>query len=145
MEGKSPKAEWTKSDLRRLRKASKPDRYSWTPPPTLNNDSLNDLNNEPRLWLYRAVDLMAFGGKRVPKSMLEASLRRFQASRALCDAARIHPIKFMGNPDQSGDKSDPIPQSYFDSPRCLGHDDNTLEERRLRSSSHPSKVVQRAP
>jgi hypothetical protein len=116
----------TRADVKRIKKGNRLEHHPWKPPTALNNETLNDLDSEPRISLNRAVDLMAFGGAQIPKPPLEVALRRIQASRALCDAARTNPLKFIGNPDQRGDRSEPIPQAYFDMPRCLGDEDDTL-------------------
>jgi hypothetical protein len=100
---------------------------SWTPPPALTNKMLIENENEPRIWLSRAVDIMAFGDATRSENQVEVGARRQQAAAALCDAAKYSRVVLIGNPGPQGNKSEPIPPTYFDDPRCLGLRDNTLE------------------
>jgi hypothetical protein len=97
----------------------------WSPPPSLNEIVLDI--NLPATWLNHAIDLMAFGSEAIPSDLLERAARRCRASRALCQAARMSRVAFIGNPNRPGDGSDLIPRGYFDQPRQLGSADNSLE------------------
>ena len=109
-----------------LKKANKRVRKHWAPPATLSMLALAQLENEPRVLLSRAIDLMAFGGTRTRMNSNELAYQRITASRALCGAARTKALTLYGNPDVAGDKSEKIPRRYFDMPRCLGEIENTL-------------------
>jgi hypothetical protein len=100
---------------------------AWAPPPSLNNRFLRTIERLPVISLNQAVDMMAFGDECIPQDPEEQAARRCQASRALCDAARLNLVRALGNPNRRGDASDPIPRAYFDTPRQLGHADNSLE------------------
>ena len=127
----------------------------WAPPKILTLDQAkNFLGDEPRPYLASVVDLMAFGeplpdkiramlhllsgqhdrdartatckalaseGRPVEKITAE----RRRAARALFEAARRaeKPI-FVGSCDRQVDQS--IPPHYFDIPRNLGHEDNSI-------------------
>jgi hypothetical protein len=58
---------------------------------------------------------------------MELAARRCQASRALCKAARRDEVKLIGSPNRPGDSSDAIPRPYFDTPRQLGDQDNSVQ------------------
>ena len=98
----------------------------WSPSATLTPQATERFKNEPRIWLNDAVDLMAFGGLAPVQDIYERAARRRQASRALCEAARLEKFSLLGSPDNPGDKSDPIPPAYFDWPRHLGSENNSL-------------------
>jgi hypothetical protein len=89
---------------------------------------------EKRILLSTAVNLMAFGTLHVPNDLespagvpLEEVARKRQAARALCEAARLEHIEMIGSPNRPGDSSDPIPAEYFDTPRSLGHENDSIE------------------
>jgi hypothetical protein len=97
---------------------------AWVPPQSLAL-ALARIQDD-RVWLSEAVDIMAFGME-VPDNAIEAAARRAQASRQLCQAARKGLVQMMGSPKKPGDTSDIIPQTYFDTPRQLGADANSLD------------------
>jgi hypothetical protein len=97
----------------------------WSAPATL-EQALRKMEKEPAIWLSQAVDAMAFGNDDAAIDPMERAARRCQASRALCEAARRDEIKLIGSPNKPSDSSDPIPRPYFDTPRQLGDQDNSL-------------------
>lgn len=103
---------------------------AWTPPSALTNRVLSEIENEPRIWLGRAVDLMAFGDATRPISDVETWAKRQQAARAIFEASRNQKVQLIGNAGLQGDTSEPIPETYFDIARALGHvdqDDKSIE------------------
>jgi hypothetical protein len=98
----------------------------WSPPTSL-EAALRKIEELPVIWLNEAVDTMAFGVEEASSDRMEFAARRCQASRALCEAARLDAINAIGNPDRPGDGSEPVPRAYFDIPRQLGSADNSFE------------------
>ena len=97
----------------------------WEPRSSL-EDALRKIQDFPVVWLYQAVDIMAFGNEKPATDPLEFAARRCKASRELCQAARKELVRAMGSPGRPGDDSDPIPRAYFDIPRQLGSADNSI-------------------
>jgi hypothetical protein len=107
----------------------------WKPPASL-EAALSRVQG-PRVWLSQAVDFMAFGDEGAPTDredqtkkrgyIMEVAARRCQASRALCQAAQKGALSIMGSDDRNSDASEKIPSEYFDTPRRLGNEDNSLE------------------
>jgi hypothetical protein len=97
----------------------------WAPPQSLELRLLKIHDDRP--WLNEAVDIMAFGAEKVSDNPFEVAARRAQASRALCQAARDGTVQMLGSAKRSSDANDPIPPAYFDIPRQLGADANSLD------------------
>jgi hypothetical protein len=94
----------------------------WSPPETL-VAAIDKLDrDDPIIWINAAVDLMAFGLEPLPADGIERGARRQQASRALCEGARLGKFILIG-----GIEGDEIKRSYFDFPRKLGSLKNSLE------------------
>jgi len=53
--------------------------------------------------------------------------QRMRAAKALFAAGQQGRVKFRGSPAGEGNRSEPMPEDYFDIPRMLGHEDNTIE------------------
>jgi hypothetical protein len=102
----------------------------WAPPEQLTESSLLELDNEPRIRLSTAVNVMAFGKPEPPKGMdtTELTARHVQAAIALFDGpAKRGVVSLVGSPDvEGGDRSEIIPAEYFDMPRCLSDADNSI-------------------
>jgi hypothetical protein len=117
---------------------------AWASPPSLTLATLEALKYIPRLWLADAINLMAFG-KRADLTELgnfrrcsDPSIKRdgtpnfaniaqhMRAAKALFSAAHTGKIEFLTSPTKSGDVSDPLPGHYFDYPRMLGSEDNSI-------------------
>jgi hypothetical protein len=107
----------------------------WKPPASLET-ALSKVRG-PRVWLSHAVDIMAFGDEGVPVEpeqrsrrrgfIMEVAARRCQASRALCQATQNGALSIRGSRNGDSDASERIPSEYFDTPRRLGSEDNSLE------------------
>jgi hypothetical protein len=107
----------------------------WEPPASL--EAALSKVQDPRIWLSHAVDIMAFGDEGVPADpddqtkkrgyIMEVAARRCQASRALCRAAQSGAVTVMGAGDRDSDASEKISSDYFDTPRQLGSENNSLE------------------
>jgi hypothetical protein len=107
----------------------------WEPPASL-EAALSKVQG-PVIWLSHAVDVMAFGDEGVPVEpeqqikrrgyIMEIAARRCQASRALCVAAQRGVLSIKGACDRDSDASKKVRRKYFDTPRQLGSEDNTLE------------------
>jgi hypothetical protein len=98
---------------------------AWSAPATP-EAALRKIESEPAIWLNQAVDVMAFGDGAAATDPMEKAAGRCQASRALCEAARRDEVKLIGSPSKPGDSSEPIPRPYFDTPRQLDDQDNSL-------------------
>jgi hypothetical protein len=109
-----------------LRKANKSRRKPWTAPATLTMEAVDGIDDGPRVWLSRAIDLMAFGYSRIPSSPLKRTDQRLLASRELCRAARTELLTLYGSSNDRAANCEEIPSLYFEIPRCVGDHDNTL-------------------
>jgi hypothetical protein len=98
----------------------------WATPPTL-KAALSTFENKAAVWLSEALDVMAFGTEKVPDHPVEAAVRRTQASKGLCQAARSGLVQMFGAANHQCDANDPIPRAYFDIPRQIGSDANSLD------------------
>jgi hypothetical protein len=96
-------------------------RRPWAPD-ALTETAIASLEGEPRTWLDAAVNLMAFGQIEPPADSIECGARRLQASRALCNLAKLKTLNLIGGADGV-----PIDPKYFDFPRKLGTQENSLE------------------
>jgi hypothetical protein len=97
----------------------------WVPPQSLELDLLKIDDDRP--WLNEAVDIMAFGAEKTLTNPLEVAARRARASRSLCQAARKGAVQMLGSPKKPSDADIPIPPTYFDIPRQLGAEANSLD------------------
>jgi hypothetical protein len=107
----------------------------WEPPASL-EAALSKVHG-PRIWLSHAVDIMAFGDEGAPIDpevqtkkrgyIMEVAARRCRASRALCRAAQSGALTVIGAGDYDSDASEKISSDYFDTPRQLGSENNSLE------------------
>lgn len=95
--------------------------------PSISNETINRIRREPRIWLRQAIEMMAFGDGDRPSCIELIAAKQQRACKALCDAARHERVNLIGNRGGHGNRSDPIPPTYFDYPRCLGHEDNAIE------------------
>jgi hypothetical protein len=98
---------------------------SWQPTGLTLDDVKSQIGNGPRLLLSVTIELMvaAPAHGEPPESIIT---RRQQAARALFEAARSEPKSvFIGSRDLENDQ--PIEARYFDVPRTLGHEDNSIE------------------
>lgn len=126
-----------------LRKANKSPRKPWSAPVTIEMAVADEINGNPRIWLQRAIDLMAFGGARIPKNPFKQADQRIRASRALCNAARTELLTIYGSPNDRTANAEKIPSLYFDTPCCLGAEDNTLgpDFDLISKNDHPTAQV----
>ena len=122
----SPKLNSPNNDLAKYSECLALQDEHWVPPASLET-ALRKIQDLPVVWLNQAVDIMAFGNESAASHPMEFAARRCQASRALCQGARMDQVRAIGNPDRPGDKSEPIPRAYFDIPRQLGSADNSVE------------------
>jgi hypothetical protein len=100
----------------------------WSPPDALGAQTLDPFRQRGRLWLATAVNIMAFGQPEAPDPERLIDIGRKQrAAKALFDAARWGQVSLVGDVRRGGDRSDQIPAAYFDTPRNLGRDDNSIE------------------
>jgi hypothetical protein len=101
----------------------------WTPPETL-AAAIDELDgDEPAIWLNAAVDLMAFGIDPPPAADgVECGARRLQASKELCEGARLGKFKLI-----AGNEGHEIKRSKFDLGLRLGATKDTLEMDRASS------------
>jgi hypothetical protein len=113
----------------------------WSPPDALGAQTLDPFRQQGRLCLATAVNLMAFGQPEVPDPERVINIaRRQRAAKRLFDGARRGQVSLVGDNRPGGDRSDPIPADYFDMPRKLGHDDNTIDTD-LDAVSFPSDFI----
>src|SRR4051794_26225667 len=73
-------------------------------------------------------NIMAFGCTNPPQEapLIEVLARKAQAGRALCNAARQGRLHLIGTPVRGGDGWQAIERAYFDMPRFLGDEENTI-------------------
>ena len=109
--------------------------------------ALDRIKDEPVLWLSSAVNIMAFGCTNPPQDvhLIEVLARKAQAGRALCNAARQGRLNLIGTPVRGGDGWQPIERAYFDMPRFLGDDDNSIVTDMNRLSDEAFLTAQGAP
>jgi len=77
--------------------------------------------------------------------LIEVLARKAQAGRALCNAARQGRLNLIGTPVRGGDGWQPIERAYFDMPRFLGDDDNSIVTDMNRLSDEAFLTAQGAP
>lgn len=103
---------------------------AWSPPEQLTREILEPYQHKDWIWLATAINLMAFGSDDAPEepirywALIEYRIRKQAAARALFDAPQV---SFIGDTRAGGDGSDPIPRTYFATPRILGDNPNTIE------------------
>jgi hypothetical protein len=98
----------------------------WTPPADP-NDAIAAIREFKKPSLDDIVTILAVGSLLPPDSLSEADLvaRRIQASRAIFGAAKSGKPEFLGRKDV-GDDSQAIPPNYFNLPRILGSEPNSI-------------------
>jgi hypothetical protein len=102
---------------------------------------VSNLSGRETISLFEAVSTMALdsqaessdGGKR------ECALRQ-QAGRALCDAAWLSKVVLRGSRTAQGTEVKPIPEDYFEIPRCLASIPNSVERDHERSNAPWSRI-----
>lgn len=110
---------------RRFFKAVRSMRKTWTPPKTLMADSFRSFRKY--IGLEEALNLMVLGSAR--HSQLHQSrviAQRQQAARAVFAAANEGNVRLLGSKKQGGDRLIEIPASYFQTPRALGPEANSI-------------------
>jgi hypothetical protein len=104
-------------------------------------DAIGGLAGRETISLFEAVSIMALdayaepsdGGKR------EYALRQ-QAGRALCDAASSSDVVLRGSRSGQGTELKAIEEEYFEIPRCLASDLNSVERDRERGNVRSSRT-----
>lgn len=128
-------SDWLRdADESALRRAAEPERSiravpAWSVPETLTAERLSESLAGPRPWLSEVITAMVFAVSAAPKShSLIAVAERQRAAAALFEQAREGAVALIGALSvPGGDASNPIPASYFDKPRTLGHAVNSIE------------------
>ena len=107
---------------------------------------LAQIKDEPVLWLSTAVNVMAFVSLNPPQrvALIELLARKAQAGRALCNAARQGCLTLIGTSVRGGDGWEPIERAYFDVPRFLGDDENSIITDMSRLSDEAFLIAQQA-